>query len=111
MGVDDKIMLTTWGRRASAGKFRHEWFAHAELSCGTCHNVMTLNTADPSTAKVSISASAACHVTAKPDNDGSLNVEVEARKANANFQCVKCHIAFGRSPIPESHLKAIDAAN
>lgn len=109
MGIDDKIMLMSWRRRNSSGKFRHEWFSHAELSCSTCHNVMTMNTADPNTTKVSIASCSACHVTATADDGGALNFEIDARKANANFQCVKCHITFGKSQIPASHLKAVEA--
>ncbi|MEO5858617.1 MAG: cytochrome c3 family protein [Pyrinomonadaceae bacterium] len=110
MGIDDKLMLTSWRRRGSSGKFRHEWFSHAELSCSTCHNVSTISTADPNTTKVSINACAACHVTATSDDGGALNFETDARKANVAFQCVKCHITFGKSAIPESHLKAIAGA-
>ncbi|MEQ1763875.1 MAG: cytochrome c3 family protein [Pyrinomonadaceae bacterium] len=110
MGIDDKIMLTSWRQRGSSGKFRHEWFSHAELSCSTCHNVATINTADPGTSKVSITSCAACHVTATADDGGALNFEIDARKASSSFQCVKCHIAFGRSAIPESHLKAVAEA-
>lgn len=110
MGIDDKIMLTSWRRRGSSGTFRHEWFSHSELSCSTCHNVASMNTADPKTKRVNISSCAACHVTATTDEGGALNFEVDARKANSNFQCAKCHITFGALPIPESHLKAIAAA-
>ena len=107
MGVDsDKILATSWGRRGSAGKFRHEWFSHAELSCSTCHNVSAMNTADSKTTSVSINACAACHVTATSDG-GALNFEVDSRKANSAFQCVKCHVVFGKNAIPGSHLKAI----
>ena len=39
MIVDDKVMTDAWRIRHNAGAFRHEFFAHAELSCSTCHNV------------------------------------------------------------------------
>lgn len=110
MGANDKLTLDMWRRRESAGKFRHEWFSHNELSCSTCHNVGAMNTADPTTTKVSIASCATCHVTATSDDGGALNFEIDSRKANANFQCVKCHITFVKSSIPESHLKAIEAA-
>lgn len=109
MGIDDKITILSW-RRRDVGKFRHEWFSHNELSCSTCHNVETMNTADPRTKKVSIASCATCHVTATADEGGALNFEIDARKSNANFQCVKCHVAFGSSAIPGSHLKAVEAA-
>jgi hypothetical protein len=110
MGVADKPMLDLWSRRISAGTFRHEWFSHAELSCSTCHNVNTINTADHLTTKVPVTACAACHATATADEGGVLNYEVESRNKNKSFQCTKCHIVFGSKPIPESHLKALRAA-
>jgi len=110
-GVADKVMLDAWRTRQSAGAFRHEFASHAELACSTCHNVLTMNTADPSTRKVSIAACAMCHATATSDDGGALNYEIDERKANPAFQCVKCHITFGKQPVPESHIKAIrDAA-
>jgi hypothetical protein len=110
MKIDDKRMMDLWRRRDSSGKFQHEFVAHVDASCSTCHNVLTINTADPSTKKVSISSCATCHATPTTDDGGTLNFEVDARKANASFQCVKCHISFGKRPIPESHIAAIAAA-
>ncbi len=110
MALSDKIMLTAWRRRTSSGTFRHEWFSHTELSCSTCHNVAAIKTDDPATTKVSITSCSACHVTATSDEGGALNFEIDARKTNTKFQCVKCHIAFGKSALPESHLKAIESA-
>ncbi|MEP7076351.1 MAG: cytochrome c3 family protein, partial [Acidobacteriota bacterium] len=94
-------------RRESAGKFRHEWFSHAELSCSTCHDVTKIMTEDPSTRRVSVAACATCHATATSDDGGALNFEVDARKANAAFQCIKCHVTFGKLAIPQSHLDVI----
>lgn len=110
MGIDDKILLTSWRKRTSSGTFRHEWFSHAELSCATCHNVASMNTADPATTRVNIASCSACHVTVTSDEGGALNFEIESRRADAKFQCAKCHITFGKLSIPESHLKAIGVA-
>jgi hypothetical protein len=110
MGIADKIMLDSWRRRDSSGKFQHEFFAHVDSSCSTCHNVLTMNTADPATKRVSISSCATCHATPTSDDGGALNYEVDQRKTNANFQCVKCHITFGKLAIPKSHSDAIAAA-
>ncbi len=107
IGVDDKIMLLAWKRRTSAGAFRHEWDSHAELDCATCHNVMTLNTADIKTKKVPVMSCAPCHITATSDDGGVLNSEIDAKKKDPKFSCVKCHITFGKSPVPESHFKAV----
>lgn len=110
MIVDDKVMTDTWHGRISAGAFRHEFSAHVELSCATCHNVLTIKTEDPATKKVSISACATCHVTPTSDDGGALNYEADMRKADAAFQCVKCHITFGKLASPRSHVDALAAA-
>ncbi|HKP68676.1 MAG TPA: cytochrome c3 family protein [Pyrinomonadaceae bacterium] len=107
MGVADRVTLDAWRRRDSSGKFRHEFASHSELSCDTCHTVATMNTTVPATKKVAISSCAMCHATATAADGGALNVEMEARKANAKFQCTKCHVTFGTKPVPESHRKAI----
>ncbi|MFN0139536.1 MAG: cytochrome c3 family protein [Pyrinomonadaceae bacterium] len=110
MGVNEKVMLDRWRMRDSSGTFRHEWFSHAELSCSTCHNVMTMNTADPLTKKVSMAACATCHATATLDDGGALNFEADSRQRNPKFDCTKCHITFGKLAIPKSHLEALGAA-
>ena len=110
MKIDDKRMMDSWRRRDSSGKFQHSFVAHVDMECSTCHNVLTINTADPLTKRVSLTSCATCHATATSDDGGALNFEVDSRKANATFQCVKCHITFGKLPIPESHLAAIATA-
>ena len=110
MAIPDKVTRDTWARRESAGTFPHEHFAHADLSCSTCHNVLTIKTEDPTTRKVSISSCATCHVTPTSDDGGVLNYELDMRKKNAAFECVKCHVTFGKQPIPESHIKALAEA-
>jgi hypothetical protein len=111
MGIKDKIMLTAWRKRDSSTTFRHEWTSHADLSCDTCHNVKAINTLEPATKKVAVSSCGTCHTTATADDGGAINYEVESRRKNPAFQCAKCHIAFGKQPIPASHLKVLtDAA-
>jgi hypothetical protein len=46
-------------------------------------------------------------VTATADDGGILNYEMDQRKANARFVCVKCHLVFGTKPVPASHSEAI----
>lgn len=110
MKLEDKIMLLAWRGRDSSATFRHEFSSHAEMDCATCHNVTAMNTTDPLTKKVAVASCNMCHITATADDGGILNFEVDARKKDAKFQCVKCHIAYGKLPIPESHLKAISDA-
>ena len=110
MTQSDKIMLTAWRHRTSAGTFRHEFEMHAGMDCAMCHNVATMNTLDVKSKTVAISSCATCHATSTLDDGGVLNYEVEKRKKDAAFQCVKCHVAFGKRPIPETHLKALEAA-
>jgi len=111
MKIENKRMMDAWKRRDSSGTFRHEFFGHVELSCSTCHNVSTMKTADPKTTRVPIASCATCHATPTTDDGGALNYEVDKRKAEPAFQCVKCHITLGKLPIPESHVKAIVAAS
>jgi hypothetical protein len=110
MNIADKIMLTQWRHRDSSATFRHEFDVHSSLECATCHAAAKMNTLDVSTKKVPISACAMCHATPTTADGGALNVEVDKRKASATFQCVKCHIAFGRMAIPESHTQALTAS-
>ncbi len=110
MAIGDRMTLDAWRRRDSSGKFVHDWAGHADLSCDTCHNVQTMNTVDFLTKKVAFSSCSMCHVTATSDDGGSLNLEIDARKANPSFQCTKCHVVFGGRPIPESHNRAVAEA-
>lgn len=109
MSVTDKIMMSAWKKRDSAAAFRHEYASHADLECANCHNVKKINTLEAATKKVDILSCAVCHITATADDGGVLNFEVDARKKDAKFQCAKCHIAYGRMPIPDSHINAIKA--
>lgn len=109
IAVTDNVLLMEWRKRHSAGAFRHEGGAHPDLSCSVCHKVETMDTLDPKTQRVSVSACADCHVTATSEDGGALNLEIDRRKANPSFQCSKCHITFGRAPIPLSHINAIPA--
>lgn len=109
MGITDKIILAVWRARESSATFRHEWFSHSELSCATCHNVMAMNTTDIKTKKVKVLSCGGegCHVTPTSDDGGILNIEIDLRKTNSNYMCAKCHISYGKSAIPESHIKAV----
>ena len=107
IGVQDRVTLDAWRRRDSSGTFRHEFQSHAELSCDTCHAVEKMNTLDAKTKRVGVASCSMCHVTATVDDGGAMNFEVQSRKTNASFQCTKCHVIFGRQPIPPSHVQAI----
>lgn len=107
MGVTSRAMLEIWKSRSSSGTFRHEFSSHSEMACATCHNVTAMKTEDPKTTKVPVTSCNMCHITATVDDGGVLNFEVEQRKTNPAFQCVKCHITFGKEPVPASHLNAI----
>ena len=107
MVPDNKPMLDAWATRHSSGKFPHEGGAHADLACSTCHTVDKMNTADPMSTRVNLTSCAMCHVTAKTDDGGAVNAEADQKKADPKFTCTKCHMTFGKQPIPASHLKAI----
>lgn len=110
IGLDDKVMVQAWSSRHSSGTFRHEWFSHAEIACSTCHNVNTINTADPNTMRVTTASCSTCHATQTADDGGALNYEMDKRKQDPKFDCVKCHVAFGKLPIPASHVQALAKA-
>lgn len=110
MAVSHRPMVERWARRYSSGTFAHEHFAHADLACATCHTVNRIKTDDPATKKVPIASCATCHATPTLDDGGALNYEVEKRRTAPAFQCVKCHITFGKLPIPASHIEAVKAA-
>jgi hypothetical protein len=106
MGITDGNILTKWRRRLSAGTFRHEGGGHPDQSCVACHKVSAINTLDVKTLKVPVTACDVCHIGESAD-EGALNFEIEKRKADPAFQCTKCHLSFGKEPIPESHLNAL----
>jgi hypothetical protein len=110
MGITDQTMLARWRRRESSGTFPHEGGMHSTLSCTSCHQIPTMNTADAKTLKVSVKScggTEGCHITATSDEGGALNFEVDQRKAKADFQCIKCHLVFGSQPLPPNHVEAI----
>ena len=107
MRITDWLTLAAWRARHSAGAFRHE--AH-DLSCTTCHNAVATNTVNLESLKVPIkscSGAEGCHVTATVDDGGVLNYEMDQRKSNERFVCVKCHIVFGTRPAPASHSQVM----
>jgi hypothetical protein len=110
MGITDKVMLSKWSRRISAGAFRHEGGEHPDLNCTGCHNVPTMNTLEAKTLKVQVRSCGGpdgCHITATIDDGGALNSEVDQKKKDATFVCTKCHITFGKEGIPDGHPMAI----
>ncbi len=110
MAITDRVMLSAWRRRISAGAYRHEGGAHPDLACTDCHVPARMNTADPQTLKVPVASCGGadgCHVTATLDEGGALNYEIDQKKKNANFVCTKCHITFGKLGVPASHVSVI----
>jgi hypothetical protein len=111
MGADT-LMLARWSKRHSAGAFRHEGGMHPDLSCLDCHNAATstFSTVDPNTLKVAVRSCGGadgCHITNTLDEGGALNFEIDSRKKNPNFVCTKCHVTFGKAPVPANHAQAI----
>ncbi len=112
MGITDRVMLARWSRRISAGGFRHEGGEHPDLNCLGCHKADSVgfNLIDPKSLKVPVRSCGGgdgCHVTAKSDDGGILNYEIDQKKKDPKFVCTKCHLTLGREAIPESHPQAI----
>ena len=110
MGSLEKVIIDAWKKRDSSGKYRHGFQSHAELSCSTCHNVDNINTLDAATKRVGVSTCSMCHATATPDEGGAMTAEYFSKKKDPKFECSKCHIVFGRRPMPASHLNALKEA-
>ncbi|HXT62578.1 MAG TPA: cytochrome c3 family protein [Pyrinomonadaceae bacterium] len=111
MGAD-ATMLARWSRRISAGGFRHEGGEHPDLNCLNCHKVdsATFSTVDFKTMKVPVKSCGGadgCHITTTTDEGGILNFEIDSKKKDPNFTCTKCHVTFGKGPVPASHPQAI----
>ncbi len=110
--LDDRAMIDVWRARRSAGAFRHYLEMHRDMECSACHAVAKIDTLGRDRRRISIEQCAVCHATAKTSEGGMLNLEIDRRTKDPRAECVKCHLAYGRSPIPESHLKAVrDAGN
>lgn len=108
--LENRPVWLAWKRRFGSGRFQHEHFAHNELACATCHNISTLNALDPLTKKVPVSSCAKCHATPTTDDGGILNYVVDQRKTDPTFECMKCHVVFGKMPVPASHVRAVEEA-
>ena len=110
MGISDRVVLSAWQERISAGAFRHEGGPHPDLTCADCHPPAQMNTVDVQTLKVAVRScggAEGCHVTATLDEGGILNYEIDEKKKKASFVCTKCHITFGRQNVPASHVSAL----
>lgn len=109
MGATTRLLRDAWLSRTSSGTFRHEFFGHTDLECATCHNVSKIG-ATQASRKVPVTSCNMCHITATTEDGGILNFEVEQRKKDTGFRCVKCHLSYGAQPIPVSHTEAITEA-
>jgi formate-dependent nitrite reductase cytochrome c552 subunit len=108
IGIKDWWTLTAWRNRISAGAFRHE--THTDVKCAQCHNVTTMNTTSDATRKVPVKSCGGadgCHITPTSDDGGILNYEIDQKNKSATFVCTKCHLEFGKRPVPLSHVNAI----
>src|SRR6266446_1112829 len=112
MSIIDNRIIATWRHRFSSGTYRHEGGDHPSVSCLSCHQVGTMNTLEPRTLKVAVKTcggAEGCHITATTDDGGILNYEMDQKKSNPNFVCSKCHISFGKSAVPLTHIQAVSA--
>ena len=106
-GITDPLIIAKLLRRDTA-TFAHEDDHHKVRGCTACHiNITGLSLLDERTLKVPIltCGGSGCHINPKPKR--VLNDEVGKREADPAFQCTKCHINYGKSPVPKSHLDAV----
>ena len=110
MRISDRVILSAWRERISAGAYRHEGGAHPDLACTDCHVPARMNTVDGQTLRVPVTScggAEGCHATATLDEGGILNYEIDQKKKNPSFVCTKCHITFGKQSVPASHVSVI----
>jgi hypothetical protein len=111
--VLDPASRGVWRERNASATFRHEGGLHADVACVKCHNVASLDTTDPMSARVGIvscGGDSGCHITGSVDEGGALNFEILQRASDAAFRCTKCHIAYAGAPVPASHPAALPGA-
>ena len=113
MGVSDKSILEKWMRRQAA-TFRHEQTKHENVGCTSCHiQISAINVLDENTLSVPLltcgGGGTGCHIKGSVPK-GILNNEVDKRNADATFQCTKCHLNYGRDPVPKTHTDAVTPA-
>ena len=90
-------------------RFRHEVTKHiTDRGCTSCHiNITPLDTMTATTLDVPLLTCGNCHI----GNKKVLNAEVERRRkteaTDKPFQCTKCHLVAGASPLPKSHNDAV----
>ncbi|MCA1635194.1 MAG: hypothetical protein LC802_16250 [Acidobacteria bacterium] len=111
-GISDKDVLASWARRKTA-TFRHQEGSHSALGCTSCHvNITAVNKLDANTLDVPIQtcSSSSCHgATRAPKNIIFKEIEQRKKPEGANYQCIKCHLVYGKEPTPKSHLDLFPA--
>ncbi|MCA1593990.1 MAG: hypothetical protein LC754_15325 [Acidobacteria bacterium] len=110
MGLTDAHVLEKWQRRDVA-TFRHEETKHENVGCTACHiNISAISLLDARTLNVPLltcgGGGTGCHIKATIPKK-ILNIEVEKRRADPAFRCVKCHLNYGREALPQTHLDAV----
>jgi hypothetical protein len=110
MGVADKSILAKWTRRKAA-TFRHEVTKHEGVGCTSCHiRITSINVLDEKTLSVPLltcgGGGTGCHIKGSVPKQ-ILNIEVDKRNSDAAFQCTKCHLNYGKDPVPKSHTDAV----
>lgn len=110
MGILDPLIMDKWLRRKSA-TFRHDHPRHQSVGCTACHvNITAIKKLELRTLDVPLltcgGTGTGCHIQEKRPK-GILNLEVPERVKDSNFNCIKCHINFGRpGPLPTLHRSA-----
>ena len=106
-GITDADVLARWSVRLVAA-FRHEKADHVKIGCTACH--ISITSADRITAEtdyvpIKTCASSSCHGSTNKAAGAKKIIfdEVEQKKKDATYQCVKCHINLGKEPTPKSH--------
>lgn len=106
--------------RREAAKYPHDNENHKDkIGCTSCHfNILDAGDirsvrGESRTLFVPVitcaSSNVKCHTTTTAGS-GDINDEIENKKKDPKFACVKCHFANAEKPVPESHNKLVAPA-
>lgn len=107
-GIADADVLAHWVVRRAA-TFRHEKADHINKGgCTSCHIFITSSdrlTPESFLVPIKTCASSNCHGNTNKSSGAKRIIldEVEQKRKDAAYQCVKCHMNLGREPTPKTH--------
>jgi hypothetical protein len=112
VGAVDGEVVEQWKQRRVA-RFVHEISRHQSRTCISCHVAITGATtinSDTLSVPIQTCGTSQCHGATGERLPAVISREVRAKRADASFQCIKCHLNLSDAPadeIPRSHLRMV----